>query len=104
MHVISAKAVAFGEALQPEFKTYAQNIINNSKRLGEVLQSEGINLVSGGSDNHLLLMDLQSLELTGKVAEKALDHVGITTNKNTIPFDPQSPFVTSGIRLGTGLL
>ncbi|MEY8752442.1 serine hydroxymethyltransferase [Alkalicoccobacillus gibsonii] len=101
MHVISAKAVAFGEALQPEFKTYAQNIINNSKRLGEVLQSEGINLVSGGSDNHLLLMDLQSLELTGKVAEKALDHVGITTNKNTIPFDPQSPFVTSGIRLGT---
>ncbi|MEK4566494.1 serine hydroxymethyltransferase [Alkalihalobacillus sp. FSL R5-0424] len=101
MHVISAKAVAFGEALQPEFKTYAQNIINNAKRLGEVLQSEGINLVSGGSDNHLLLMDLQSLELTGKVAEKALDHVGITTNKNTIPFDPQSPFVTSGIRLGT---
>lgn len=101
MHVISAKAVAFGEALQPEFKTYAQNIINNAKRLGEVLQSEGINLVSGGSDNHLLLMHLQSLELTGKVAEKALDHVGITTNKNTIPFDPQSPFVTSGIRLGT---
>ena len=101
MHVISAKAVAFGEALKPEFKTYAQNIIDNAKHLGETLKSEGINLVSGGSDNHLLLMDLQSLELTGKVAEKALDHVGITTNKNTIPFDPQSPFVTSGIRLGT---
>ncbi|TSB44754.1 serine hydroxymethyltransferase [Alkalicoccobacillus porphyridii] len=101
MHVISAKAVAFGEALQPEFKTYAQNVIDNAKRLGEVLQSEGVNIVSGGSDNHIVLMDLQSLELTGKVAEKALDHVGITTNKNTIPFDPQSPFVTSGIRLGT---
>ncbi|MBP3952781.1 serine hydroxymethyltransferase [Bacillus suaedae] len=101
MHVISAKAVAFGEVLTPEFKEYGQAIINNSKRLGEKLKSEGIDLVSGGSDNHLLLLDLRSLELTGKVAEHALDEVGITTNKNTIPFDPQSPFVTSGIRIGT---
>lgn len=101
MHVISAKAVSFGEVLTPEFKAYGQAIINNSKRLGEKLKSEGIDLVSGGSDNHLLLLDLRSLELTGKVAEHALDEVGITTNKNTIPFDPQSPFVTSGIRIGT---
>ncbi|WP_413377937.1 serine hydroxymethyltransferase [Alkalihalobacillus sp. 1P02AB] len=101
MHVISAKAVSFGEVLTDEFKTYAGQIITNAKRLGEKLQSEGINLVSGGTDNHLLLLDLQSLGLTGKVAEHALDSVGITTNKNTIPFDPQSPFVTSGIRIGT---
>ncbi|WP_209123369.1 serine hydroxymethyltransferase [Alkalihalobacillus sp. BA299] len=101
MHVIAAKAVAFGEALQPEFKTYAENIIKNAKRLGEKLTSEGIKLVSGGTDNHLLLLDLTSLNLTGKVAEHALDEVGITTNKNTIPFDPESPFVTSGIRIGT---
>lgn len=101
MHVIAAKAVAFGEALQDDFKQYAAQIIKNSKRLAEKLTSEGINLVSGGTDNHLLLLDLRSLDLTGKVAEKALDEVGITTNKNTIPFDPQSPFVTSGIRIGT---
>ncbi|MCM3714273.1 serine hydroxymethyltransferase [Alkalihalobacillus oceani] len=101
MHVIAAKAVAFGEALSPEFKTYAESIKTNAKRLGEKLVSEGINLVSGGTDNHLLLLDLRSLNLTGKVAEKALDEVGITTNKNTIPFDPESPFVTSGIRIGT---
>lgn len=101
MHVISAKAVAFGEALDPSFKEYAQNIIDNAKRLGEGLTKEGINLVSGGTDNHLLLIDLQSLGLTGKVAEHVLDEVGITANKNTIPFDPQSPFVTSGIRIGT---
>ncbi|MCM3760081.1 serine hydroxymethyltransferase [Alkalihalobacillus oceani] len=101
MHVIAAKAVAFGEALSPDFKTYAQAIKTNAKRLGEKLVSEGINLVSGGTDNHLLLLDLRSLNLTGKVAEKALDEVGITTNKNTIPFDPESPFVTSGIRIGT---
>ncbi|WP_100405720.1 serine hydroxymethyltransferase [Bacillus solitudinis] len=101
MHVIAAKAVAFGEVLTDEFKTYAGNIISNAKRLGEKLTSEGINLVSGGTDNHLLLLDLQSLGLTGKVAEHALDEVGITTNKNTIPFDPQKPFVTSGIRIGT---
>ncbi|HHY21539.1 MAG TPA: serine hydroxymethyltransferase [Bacilli bacterium] len=101
MHVIAAKAVAFGEALLPEFKTYAQNIIANANRLAEKLISEGIDLVSSGTDNHLLLLDLKSLGLTGKVAEEALDSVGVTTNKNTIPFDPESPFVTSGIRIGT---
>ncbi|WP_113928274.1 serine hydroxymethyltransferase [Bacillus sp. P14.5] len=101
MHVIAAKAVAFGEALQDDFKTYAQNIIDNAKRLGEGLVKEGMELVSGGTDNHLLLLDLRSLGLTGKVAEKVLDDIGITTNKNTIPFDPESPFVTSGIRIGT---
>ncbi|WP_096203044.1 serine hydroxymethyltransferase [Bacillus sp. FJAT-45350] len=101
MHVIAAKAVAFGEALQDDFKVYAEQIIKNAKRLGEKLSSEGINLVSGGTDNHLLLLDLRSLGLTGKVAEHALDEVGVTTNKNTIPFDPESPFVTSGIRIGT---
>lgn len=101
MHVISAKAVAFGEALQPDFKVYAENIIANAKRLAEGLQKEGLNLVSGGTDNHLLLVDLQSLGLSGKVAEHVLDEVGITVNKNTIPYDPASPFVTSGIRIGT---
>ncbi|EWG12160.1 serine hydroxymethyltransferase [Cytobacillus firmus] len=101
MHVIAAKAVAFGEALQDDFKTYAGNIIANAKKLAEALQAEGIDLVSQGTDNHLLLVDLRSLSLTGKVAEKVLDEVGITVNKNTIPFDPESPFVTSGIRIGT---
>ncbi|USK44185.1 serine hydroxymethyltransferase [Cytobacillus oceanisediminis] len=101
MHVIAAKAVAFGEALQEDFKTFAGNIISNAKKLAEALQAEGIDLVSQGTDNHLLLVDLRSLGLTGKVAEKVLDEVGITVNKNTIPFDPESPFVTSGIRIGT---
>lgn len=101
MHVIAAKAVAFGEALQEDFKTYAGNIISNAKKLAEALQAEGIDLVSQGTDNHLLLVDLRSLGLTGKIAEKVLDEVGITVNKNTIPFDPESPFVTSGIRIGT---
>lgn len=101
MHVIAAKAVAFGEALQDGFKEYAAQIIANAKRLAESLQKEGIKLVSDGTDNHLLLVDLQNLGLTGKVAEKVLDEVGITVNKNTIPYDPQSPFVTSGIRIGT---
>jgi glycine hydroxymethyltransferase len=101
MHVIAAKAVAFGEALQDSFKDYAGNIVSNAKRLAESLQKEGIKLVSGGTDNHLLLVDLQNLGLTGKVAEHVLDEIGITVNKNTIPFDPQSPFVTSGIRIGT---
>ncbi|RAK20447.1 glycine hydroxymethyltransferase [Anoxybacillus vitaminiphilus] len=101
MHVIAAKAVALGEALQDSFKTYAQNIVNNAKRLAESLMKEGFTLVSGGTDNHLLLIDLRSLNLTGKVAEKVLDEVGITVNKNTIPYDPESPFVTSGIRIGT---
>ncbi|WP_226679128.1 serine hydroxymethyltransferase [Mesobacillus jeotgali] len=101
MHVIAAKAVAFGEALQDSFKEYAEKIISNANRLAEGLNKEGIDLVSGGTDNHLLLVDLRSLGLTGKVAEKVLDDIGITVNKNTIPFDPESPFVTSGIRIGT---
>ncbi|MBT2683223.1 serine hydroxymethyltransferase [Bacillus sp. ISL-37] len=101
MHVIAAKAVAFGEALQDSFKEYAQKIISNANRLAEGLNKEGIDLVSGGTDNHLLLVDLRSLGLTGKIAEKVLDDIGITVNKNTIPFDPESPFVTSGIRIGT---
>jgi glycine hydroxymethyltransferase len=101
MHVIAAKAVAFGEALEDSFKEYAQNIISNANRLAEGLKKEGIDLVSGGTDNHLLLVDLRSLGLTGKIAEKVLDDIGITVNKNTIPFDPESPFVTSGIRIGT---
>ena len=101
MHVIAAKAVALGEALQDSFKDYAKDIIENAKRLGESLQKEGLTLVSGGTDNHLLLIDVRSINLTGKVAEKVLDDIGITVNKNTIPFDPESPFVTSGIRIGT---
>ena len=101
MHVIAAKAVAFGEALQDDFKEYAKNVISNANRLAEGLKNEGIDLVSDGTDNHLLLVDLRSLGLTGKIAEKVLDDIGITVNKNTIPFDPESPFVTSGIRIGT---
>lgn len=101
MHVIAAKAVAFKEALSPEFKGYQQQVINNAKRLGEELVKRGFDLVSGGTDNHLLLIDLRNKNITGKDAEKLLDEVGITVNKNTIPFDPQSPFVTSGIRIGT---
>ncbi|WP_075618370.1 serine hydroxymethyltransferase [Paenisporosarcina indica] len=101
MHVIAAKAVAFGEAQQPEFKTYIQQVVKNAKVLAESFIEEGIDIVSGGTDNHLLLVNLKSLDLTGKVAEKVLDEVGITVNKNTIPFDEKSPFVTSGIRIGT---
>ena len=101
MHVIAAKAVAFGEVLQDSFKEYAGQIITNANRLAESLQKEGLKLVSGGTDNHLLLVDVQNLGLTGKVAEHVLDEIGITVNKNTIPYDPQSPFVTSGIRIGT---
>jgi glycine hydroxymethyltransferase len=101
MHVIAAKAVALGEVLQDSFKEYAQNIITNANRLAEGLKKEGLNLVSGGTDNHLLLLDLQSIGLTGKVAEHVLDEIGITVNKNAIPYDPQKPFVTSGIRIGT---
>jgi glycine hydroxymethyltransferase len=101
MHVIAAKAVAFGEVLQDSFKVYAENIIRNAKQLGESLQAEGIKLVSGGTDTHLLLLDVRSLGITGKLAEKVLDDIGITVNKNTIPYDPEKPFVTSGIRIGT---
>ena len=101
MHVIAAKAVAFGEALKPEFREYAENIVKNAKAFAEGLTAEGFRLVSGGTDNHLILVDVRNKNLTGKEAEKLLDNIGITCNKNTIPFDPASPFVTSGIRLGT---
>ena len=101
MHVIAAKAVALGEALQDSFKEYAKNIVKNAKRLAEGLKKEGLNLVSDGTDNHLLLVDVRPLGLTGKIAEEVLDEVGITVNKNTIPFDPEKPSVTSGIRIGT---
>jgi glycine hydroxymethyltransferase len=101
MHVIAAKAVAFGEALEDSFKEYTGKIIENAKHLAEGLKKEGLKLVSDGTDNHLLLVDVQNLGLTGKVAEHVLDEIGITVNKNTIPYDPQSPFVTSGIRIGT---
>ena len=104
MHVIAAKAVAFGEALQPEFKEYAKQVIVNAQTLADALQQEGFTIVSGGTDTHVLLVDLRGVGLTGKVAEHILDEVGITCNKNTIPFDPESPFVTSGIRLGTPAL
>ncbi len=101
MHVIAAKAVAFQEALQPAFKEYQTRIVANCKRLGEELGSRGYRLVSGGTDNHLLLIDLRSRGLTGTAAEVALDMAGITVNKNAIPFDPERPSVTSGIRVGT---
>ncbi|RPH92489.1 serine hydroxymethyltransferase [candidate division KSB1 bacterium] len=101
MHVIAAKAVAFGEALQPEFKTYAQQVVKNAKVLAESLLSLGYTLVSGGTDTHLILMDLSSKGWTGKAAEKALEKAGITVNKNMVPFDPQKPMTTSGIRIGT---
>ena len=101
MHVIAAKAVCFKEALEPEFKEYQQQIIKNAQALCKGLQDRGIKIVSGGTDNHLMLVDLTPFELTGKVVEKLMDEAHITANKNTIPNDPQSPFVTSGIRLGT---
>ncbi|NCC68435.1 MAG: serine hydroxymethyltransferase [Clostridia bacterium] len=101
MHIIAAKAVALHEALQPEFKVYQKNIIDNCQALAEGLLAEGFRLVSNGTDNHLLLVDVRGQGLTGKEAEHLLDEAGLTCNKNTIPFDPASPFVTSGIRLGT---
>lgn len=101
MHVIAAKAVAFKEALEPEFKVYQQQIIDNAQLLAAQLQAHGLRIVSGGTDNHLMLVDVRSANLTGKVAEKVLGKVHITVNKNMIPFDPESPFVTSGVRLGT---
>lgn len=101
MHIIAAKAVAFKEAQSPEFKAYSRAVIDNAKHLAEGLIKRGFNLISGGTDNHLLLVDVRNLDLTGKEAEHLLDQVGITCNKNTIPYDPESPFVTSGIRLGT---
>ena len=101
MHVIAAKAVCFKEALQPEFKVYQKNIVDNAQALCKGLMNRGIKIVSGGTDNHLMLVDLTNFGLTGKEVEKLLDSVNITANKNTIPNDPQSPFVTSGVRLGT---
>jgi glycine hydroxymethyltransferase len=101
MHVIAAKAVAFGEALRPDFKIYAKNIVTNAKALAETLKSKGLDIVSGGTDNHLMLVDLRPKRLTGKVAEVALGRAHITCNKNGIPFDPEKPMVTSGVRLGT---
>lgn len=101
MHTIAAKAVCFGEALKPEFKTYQEQIVKNAQALAAQLLSEGLKLVSGGTDNHLMLVDLTETGVTGKEAEKMLDEVGITVNKNAIPFDTKSPFITSGIRIGT---
>ena len=101
MHVIAAKAVSFKEALSDEFKAYQQQIVKNAAALANGLMKRGVNLVSGGTDNHLMLVDLRNLNLTGKEAQHILDEVNITCNKNGIPYDPQSPFITSGIRLGT---
>ena len=101
MHIIAGKAVCFGEALKPEFKEYQQKVLDNCKALANGFTKYGVDLVSGGSDNHLLLLDLRSLHITGKELEHRLDEVYITANKNAIPNDPEKPFVTSGIRLGT---
>jgi glycine hydroxymethyltransferase len=100
-HVIAAKAVAFGEALKPEFKTYSGRVIDNARALAAQLQARGCKIVSGGTDNHLMLVDLRSIGMTGKVADQLVSGVNITANKNTVPFDPESPFVTSGLRLGS---
>jgi glycine hydroxymethyltransferase len=100
-HVIAAKAVAFGEALQPQFKEYCGNVITNAQAMATQLQARGLKIVSGGTDNHLMLVDLQSIEMTGKEADRLVGEVHITANKNTVPFDPASPFVTSGLRLGS---
>ncbi|MBQ7629421.1 MAG: serine hydroxymethyltransferase, partial [Selenomonadaceae bacterium] len=104
MHVIAAKAVALGEALQPAFKEYAAQIIKNAKILADKLTADGFRIVSGGTDNHLMLVDLTNKNITGKDAQNILDEVNITANKNTIPFEPRSPFVTSGLRLGSPAL
>ncbi|MEA3288324.1 MAG: serine hydroxymethyltransferase [Candidatus Marinimicrobia bacterium] len=104
MHIIAAKAVAFGEALKPSFKTYAKQVIANAKALGETLNEFGFYLISGGTDNHLLLIDLTEKGISGKKAERVLEEAGMTTNKNMVPFDKRSPFVTSGIRIGTAAL
>ncbi|MGG1219152.1 serine hydroxymethyltransferase [Priestia endophytica] len=104
MHIIAAKAVSFKEALQPDFKDYARQIIKNAEMLGETLKKEGATLISDGTDNHIVLLDVRPWNLTGKEAEKLLEKAKITVNKNTIPYDPESPFVTSGIRMGTAAL
>jgi glycine hydroxymethyltransferase len=101
MHVIAAKAVAFGEALKPEFRVYARNVVDNAKALAETLQSRGLDIVSGGTDTHLMLVDLRPKKVTGRAAERALDRANITCNKNAIPFDTEKPAITSGVRLGS---
>ena len=101
MHIIAAKAVCFKEALSDEFKAYQNQIVKNAKALSDGLLKNGFDLVSGGTDNHLMLLDLRNMPVTGKEAEHMLDEVGITANKNAIPFDPEKPFVTSGVRIGT---
>ena len=101
MHIIAAKAVCFKEALSDDFKAYQAQVVKNAAALAEALKAKGFKLVSDGTDNHLMLIDLRNKDLTGKVAEKLLDDVGITANKNTIPFETTSPFITSGIRIGT---
>jgi glycine hydroxymethyltransferase len=101
MHVIAGKAVAFGEALRPEFKDYAHQVVANARALAEVLVRRGLAIVSGGTDSHLMLVDLRPKKLTGKAAEASLEHAGMTCNKNGIPFDPEKPTITSGVRLGT---
>tara|TARA_B000000557_G_scaffold240593_1_gene219524 strand:- start:69 stop:596 length:528 start_codon:yes stop_codon:yes gene_type:complete len=101
MHIIAAKAIAFGEALDPSFKIYAQNIIDNAKSMANAFLDKGYDLISGGTDTHVVLIDLSNKKVSGKAAEKALERAGITVNKNMVPFDTKSPFVTSGIRVGT---
>jgi glycine hydroxymethyltransferase len=101
MHVIAAKAVAFGEALQPEFKVYAQQVVDNAKALAETLVKGGFAITTGGTDNHLMLVDLRPKKLNGKISEASLEHAGITCNKNGIPYDTEKPTITSGVRLGT---
>lgn len=104
MHIIAAKAVAFGEALRPEFKEYAGQVVANARALAESLVGHGFRIVSGGTDSHLMLVDLRSFGITGRLAQNSLEKANITTNKNAIPNDPEKPFVTSGIRLGTPAL
>jgi glycine hydroxymethyltransferase len=101
MHIIAAKAVAFGEALRPEFKIYIKNVVSNAKTFAEEFLKQDYNVISGGTDTHLILIDLSNKNITGKIAEKSLENAGITVNKNMVPFDTKSPFVTSGIRIGT---
>lgn len=101
MHIIAAKAICFGEALKPEFKEYQKQVVKNAKALAEAMVEEGFDLVSGGTDNHLMLVDLQNMNITGKDLQNRLDEVYITVNKNAVPNDPASPFVTSGVRIGT---
>ena len=101
MHVVAAKAICFKEALDPDFKKYIQQVINNAKVMSQTIMSRGIDVVTGGTENHIVLVDLRSKNITGKDLEKVLGEINITVNKNSVPNDPKSPFVTSGVRLGT---